>query len=115
MFGRGMKTAFLTMRAAAIGIDGVRCPNFGFPEITLDQGRFWTNLDVETEFERVLDFVVKSSDSTWNEAASVYRNSVMHFDPDNSSLYKLLTEIGASHGLGVDEIRRRVKEVYGVD
>ena len=115
MFGRGMKTAFLTMRAKAIGIDGVQCPNFGYPEITLDKGRFWTNLDTESEFERVLDFVVKCSDSTWNESASVYRKSVMNVDPDNSELYKLLTELGASHGLGTPEIRRRAKETYGVN
>ena len=115
MFGRGVKTAFLTMRAEAIGIDGVQCPNFGYPEITLEKGPFWTNLDMESEFERVLDFVVRSSDSTWNESNSVYRKSVMNVDPDNSELYKLLTELGASHGLGMPEIRKRVMETYGVN
>lgn len=115
MFGRGVKTAFLTMRAEAIGIDGVQCPNFGYPEITLEKGPFWTNLDMESEFERVLDFVVRSSDSTWNESTSVYRKSVMNVDPDNSELYKLLTELGASHGLGMPEIRKRVMETYGVN
>jgi len=114
MFGRGMRTAFLTMRAAAIGVEGVRCPNFGYPEVATDKGPFWTNLDEEPEFERVLDFVVTCSDAEWTQSAAVFKKSVMNLDPDNSMLYKLLTELGVSHGRGITEIRRRVEEIYGV-
>ena len=114
MFGRGMRTAFLTIRGSAIGIDGVRCTNFGFPRVTDETGAFWTNIDDQGEFLRVLNFVVTSSNIAWEEEALKFRPVVMDFDPHNSTLYGVLTDLGVSHGLGETEIQRRAREIYGV-
>ena len=114
MLGRGKRTAFLTIRGSAIGIDGVRCTNFGFPEVKDDSGPFWTNIDDEDEFVRVLNFVVTSSNLEWEEEASKLRTVVMNYDPLNSVLYAELTALGISHRLGEVEIQRRVRQTYGV-
>ena len=115
MFGRGMRTGFLTMRAAALNIAGLRCPNFGFPEVVEENGPFWTNLDDEKEFIRVLDFVTTCTDATWSEVSARYKQITMNLDDDNSTLYSLLTDLGVSHRLGIPEIRRRAEAVYGVE
>ena len=114
MFGRGIRTGFLTMRAAAMNISGLKCPNFGFPEVTAENGPFWTNLDDEKEFARVFDFVTTCSDAAWSEASARYKRITMNLDQDNSTLYSLLTDLGVSHRLGIPEIRRRAEAVYGV-
>lgn len=114
MFGRGKRTGFLTMRATAIGIDGITCPNFGFPEVTESSGPFWTNFDDEDEFSRVLDFVTTSSDTMWAQESRRYSDIVMQLDQDNSQLYSLLTRLGVTHDMGIAEVRRRACEVYGV-
>ena len=114
MLGRGKRTALLTIRASAIGLPGLQCPNFGYPEITESFGPFWTNLNDEAEFKRVLDFTIDSSNDQWTQAISPYVSKVMCFDPDNSQLFGILDDLGVTHGLGVAEVRRRAQETYGV-
>ncbi len=115
MFGRGKRTAFLTMRASAIGIPNLRCPRFGFPEITEESGPFWTNFDDEAEFTRVLDFIINASETQWSETTAPIVPKVMNLDPDNRQLFQLLGSLGVSHDGGIEEVRRRAKEVYGVE
>lgn len=115
MLGRGKRTAFLTMRASAIGIPDLRCPKFGFPEITEESGPFWTNFDNAEEFTRVLDFVIDASETQWNETTSSIIPKVMNLDPDNRQLFQLLGSLGVAHDGGIEEVRRRAKEVYGAE
>lgn len=114
MFGRGKRTAFLTMRAAAIGIPDLHCPDFGFPEVREDSGPFWTNRNDEAEYIRVLDFVTTSHDDDWKYATRHVLEKVMNLDPDNAQLLEVLEGVGVSHGGGTEEVRRRAREVYGV-
>lgn len=114
MLGRGKRTAFLTIRASAIGLPNLQCPNFGYPEIAEISGPFWTNVNDESEFTRVLDFTVDSSSDQWAQAVSRYVPMVMSFDPDNSRLFAILEELGVSHGKGIAEVRRRARDTYGV-
>ena len=114
MLGRGKRTAFLTMRASAIGIPDLRCPKFGFPEITEESGPFWTNFDDEAEFTRVLDFVIDASEAQWNETTASIIPKVMNLDPDNRQLFQLLGSLGVAHDGGIEEVRRRATEVYDV-
>ena len=114
MFGRGKRTAFLTMRAAAIGIPDLHCPDFGFPEVREDSGPFWTNRNDEAEYIRVLDFVTTSHDDDWKYATRHVLEKVMNLDPDNTQLLEVLEGVGVSHGGGTEEVRRRAREVYGI-
>jgi surface carbohydrate biosynthesis protein len=103
------------MRASAIGIPDLRCPKFGFPEITEESGPFWTNFDNAAEFTRVLDFVIDASETQWNETTSSIIPKVMNLDPDNRKLFQLLGSLGVAHDGGIEEVRRRAKEVYGAE
>jgi surface carbohydrate biosynthesis protein len=104
MLGRGKRTAFLTIRASSIGL----------PKIAEISGPFWTNVNDESEFTRVLDFTIDSSSDQWSQAVSRYVPTVMSFDPDNSRLFAILEELGVSHGKGIAEVRRRARDTYGV-
>lgn len=114
MLGRGKRTAFLTIRASSIGLPNLQCPNFGYPEVADISGPFWTNVNDESEFTRVLDFTIDSSSDQWSQAVSRYVPTVMSFDPDNSRLFAILEELGVSHGKGIAEVRRRARDTYGV-
>jgi len=114
MLGRGKRTAFLTMRADTIGIPNLRCPKFGFPEITEESGPFWTNHNDEDEFTRVLNFIIDASEAQWNETTASIIPKVMNLDPDNRQLFQLLGSLGVAHGGGIEEVRRRATEVYDV-
>jgi len=89
--GRGNKTASFSCRGSSLGDD--KGSKFGWPLELPDNGLFWTSLVNESEFCRVMDYLISVSDADWDETLQYFKNELMNYDFGNTKFVKLLDEI----------------------
>ncbi len=97
-FARGKKTAFFSVRGTLISnllgteVDELK---FGWPLELASAGQFWTNTPSESEYVRVLDYLMTVTDDDWTHEIDKYTNNLMVFDQGNTVLQGLLQNLGA--------------------
>ncbi|MDX8400579.1 MAG: hypothetical protein R8K20_10085 [Gallionellaceae bacterium] len=89
--GRGNKTASFSCRGSSLANN--KGTKFGWPLELPDNGPFWTNLVSESEFCRVMDYLITVSAHDWEETRQHYAKELMSYDFDNTRFIKLLSEI----------------------
>ncbi len=95
---RGKRTAFLSVRGELISqllgrkIDEL---NFGWPANYEPHGPFWTNSPSESEFDRVMDYLITVDEVEWSREIAKYTEDLMVFDQGNTVLRDLLQRLGA--------------------
>jgi len=87
---RGKRVACLAVREHTLG----ESSRFGSPDLP-HTGPFWTNQYTEEEFERVMDFVIKSSDNDWTNICQQYIPELIEYDPGNIQFLALMRELKA--------------------
>ena len=58
-----------------------------------ERGKFWTTLDTEAEFNRIMNYVKKTSAKQWHEDNILTINQIMGYDPNNLYFQKILSNI----------------------
>lgn len=95
---RGKKTAFFSIRGTLIsqliGVSPAEL-NFGWPIAMESHGPFWTNTPSDSEFVRVLDYLMTVKDDEWTREIGKYTDDLMVFDQGNTVLRGLLQRLGA--------------------
>jgi surface carbohydrate biosynthesis protein len=89
MLARGKRVAYLGVREKTLD----KSSRFGWPSLP-KKGPFWTNINEEFEFERVLNFTVSSSDKEWNESCNKYIGNIMEYDSGNGNFLSIMKELG---------------------
>lgn len=79
--GRGKKTAGFSCRGTIVKDESL---NFGWPAHPPSNGPFWTNEVDETQFQRVMDYLVAASDAEWEQTRQQYAGELMAFDLGNT-------------------------------
>ena len=64
--------------------------DFGFPEITKNQGPFWTNNFNANQILKILDFITNVSQNEWESVYNEYHTRVAGYDFDNKQLVNLI-------------------------
>ena len=94
---RGKRTAFFSVRGELTSPQlgrNVDELEFGWPAGCESNGPFWTNSPVESEFDRVMDYLITVSDDEWAREIAKYTEEVMVFDQGNTVLRELLQRLG---------------------
>lgn len=92
-FGFGKRTGFFSFRSKSLND---RSYTFGWPGKFDSTGPMWTDNITEQEVMRVMDFLLESSESEWQETHKKYQKAIMSYDVNNSQLIKLLADFGVS-------------------
>lgn len=88
--GRGCRAAFFMIDHEVLNDVGT---NFGWPLQLPDRGDFWTHHLSKEEVERVLNHVVKSSDSDWRASSEKIAKDLVSFEEGNSTLQKIIDSV----------------------
>ena len=67
--------------------------NFGWPSDLPKNGPFWTNVQDDKQFERIIDNINDMSDETWNQVREYYLPSLMVVDRDNKQFKQLIARL----------------------
>ena len=62
---------------------------FGF-DFLKDRGKFWTNVDSQFEFNRLVTYAEKVTHHEWNTENRRIINKIMSYDPQNKTFQKIL-------------------------
>ena len=87
---RGARGVAINVRAADLKDESFK---FCWPRDIGNSGPFWTNSTAYSEIEKVLTFALDSDQDTWNQAVAHTMGGVMEFDPDNSVLKEILSDL----------------------
>ena len=87
---RGARGVAISVRAADLKDESFK---FCWPRDIGNSGPFWTNSTAYSEIEKVLTFALDSDQDTWNQAVAHTMGGVMEFDPDNSVLKEILSDL----------------------
>jgi surface carbohydrate biosynthesis protein len=87
---RNKRVAFITIRGELCEIDGV---DFSWPNHISKKGPYWTNGYSIDEVERVLNYIIQSSDETWNNEKKLAINNILYHDNNNYIFKKLINTI----------------------
>jgi surface carbohydrate biosynthesis protein len=93
MIARGARVLFVAARALNLGGAESRQFAFGFPDVHPDEGPFWTrSLDV-AHLQHLMNSLIDMPPDEWRQTSEFVRGDLMVFDPDNSSLRKLIAGV----------------------
>ena len=87
----GNKTVSFSIRARMLDMPHL---DFGWPETLPDNGPFWTNLNDEREFERLMDYITAVTDNEWDRIRKRYLPGMIEYDPGNSKFIRKMKTIG---------------------
>jgi len=80
------------------GIRGEEYPlssrKFGWPANYSDNGYFWTSSLMESEWKKIIDYVLNVSDDSWEKYSNKYIKDSIVYDEDNSEFISLMHELG---------------------
>lgn len=93
---RGKRTACFTGRV--FGGDD-ESQKFGWPADLPDSGNFWSNVSSNEEYQRVMDYLNSVNDLDWERERNLFSQELLAFDPGNSKLKKLISEILQQNGV----------------
>jgi surface carbohydrate biosynthesis protein len=88
---RGNKVAIFSIRSFAE--QSLPYP-FGWPADFGKSGEFWTSINKENEFERVMNYLTNVSDLEWQNTIAKYIPVLMDYDPGNRKFIELMKKIG---------------------
>jgi len=97
LFARGLRVGFITARMSVADHPEIREFEFGHPLVTTSHGDYWTNHATDEEVRRVVDFVTSVSDEKWASATQTNRELLFHYDPRNTQLCRLFTDLGVAN------------------
>lgn len=58
-----------------------------------DRGNFWTNVDSDDEFDRLINYAVNTNIEKWNEDNSIIIKQLMEYDPANKKFQQIISSI----------------------
>jgi surface carbohydrate biosynthesis protein len=93
---RGKRTACFTGRVFG---DDDESQKFGWPAVLPDSGTFWSNESSKEEYLRVMDYLNSVNDLDWERERNVFSQELLAFDPGNSKLKKLISEVLQENGV----------------
>jgi len=94
LFARGIRVGFVSIRLSLIGLDAHRDCDFGFPLVTNRAGPLWTSIPDDDEIDRVIAAAAEMRMDDIEQIVFEYSPIIMRFDPGNSRLTSLFTELG---------------------
>ena len=80
---RGKKTAIISCRGKFLNMDILK---FGWPYNFDDYGPFWTNINDESYFFKIMNYLQNVSDKEWSETVSNVIENIMLYDYNNKIL-----------------------------
>jgi surface carbohydrate biosynthesis protein len=89
-FGRGVKTAFFTVRAKDKSFISTR---FSWPAKQKLKGEFWTNENSLNEINRIMNFLNDIPFKNWNNLTKTKYSEILKFDPDNKKFIRFSQKI----------------------
>jgi surface carbohydrate biosynthesis protein len=87
---RGNKTILLPVRSEYLGWNDFK---FAWPQIKPDIGTFWCNKLEPSVIESLLNYANRSTHSEWDEMINNYGELPILMDAENTSFYKLLSQL----------------------
>lgn len=85
------KVGMLSVRNYFIGDDSFK---FGWPAQCSDNGPFWTNVPMEANFARILNYLLNIGQSEWEETVKVNIKNIIEYDHGNMKFRKLMENLG---------------------
>ena len=65
---------------------------FGFNFLE-DKGNFWTNIDSDNEFNRLINYAENTNIEKWNKENSSIIKQMMEYDPANKKFQQIISTI----------------------
>ena len=87
-FGRGKKTAFISIRGFFLDEIHKKIHRFAWPSDLPENGPFWTNFANKKDFLRIMDYLFSVSDEDWFKNVEQYSPKCMYYDEGNLKFLK---------------------------
>jgi len=94
LFSRGLRTGFVDARMKLAGLSDITESTFAELTRSEKQGPFWTDWCTKSEVNRLVDYLLTTTDSQWQVHTEGLRGRVVRFDYQNRNFCRILTEIG---------------------
>jgi surface carbohydrate biosynthesis protein len=96
LLSRGKKVAFFSARLFNPLIDQRELEDsfFGYPGTYPVEGPFWTNKPNHNEYVRILDSLLRMTDTEWAAEIRPYTEDLMAYRPDNKEFIQMLHDQG---------------------
>lgn len=78
---RGNRTAAFSVRGNLLAVRG---RDFGWPSILRSTGPYWTSIDSNSDYLRILDYLHSVSDDDWQTELSKYNKKYLEYNPSNT-------------------------------
>lgn len=96
LLSRGKKVAFFSARMfdSSINQSDLKDSFFGYPGTYPVGGPFWTNKPNLNEYARILDSLLRMTDTEWTSQIQPYTEDLMAYSPGNSEFIQMLQSKG---------------------